>query len=128
MKTRISGFLGQKSKANNLATVGSITWPHFCSHFLGTCGQVIDRTVLIFLIKVFFFSKISFSLQKEEVFSKKIEKGNETKVARLLTLLFGKCGQVIDIYIYRSEDTHTHIYIYIYIYAVVLLSGPSLAF
>ena len=29
----IFSFFGQKSRVNNLATVGSITWPHFLQKF-----------------------------------------------------------------------------------------------
>ena len=40
----VFSFLGQNCRVNNLATVGSITWPHFFKNF-GKCGQVIDPTV-----------------------------------------------------------------------------------
>ena len=86
---------------NNLATSRSITWPHFSKNF-GKCGQVIDLEVFTcFLLKLVFFSKISFSLQKEEYFENKKPTKINNKVAKLLT--YG--GQVIDptayIYIYN---------------------------
>ena len=66
----IFSFFGQKSRVNNLAMVGSITWPFFGQKFAPKDGQVIDPTFFtLFLLKLF-FSKISFSLQKEEEFLK----------------------------------------------------------
>ena len=81
-------FFGQKSRVNNLATVGSITWPHFLQKF----WKNVAKLLTLQFSRVFFFtcfcSKISFSLQKESYFWK----NNKRKVAKLLT--YG--GQVID--------------------------------
>ena len=64
----IFSFFGQKSRVNNLATVGPLTWPHF-PILLKKCGQVIDPTIFTWFLGITcFFSKISFSLQKEEYF------------------------------------------------------------
>ena len=54
--------------------------------------------------------------------NKKTKKGNETKVARLLTLLFGKCGQVVDCTALKKKK----IYIYIYILCCEVSSGAKL--
>ena len=72
----------------------------------------------MFLLNLAFFSKISFSLQKEEDFRKKktTTKNNKLKVAKLLT--YG--GQVIDPTAYIKP--------YIYIYAVKLKTGPRFPF
>ena len=112
----IFSFFGQLCRVNNLATVGSITWPHFLQK-IGKCGQVIDLTVFtwFFGITCSFCQKSHSPCRKKRIFEKKQKQQQKTikKVAKLLT--YG--GQVIDptayIYIY------THIYIYIYIYVCV---------
>ena len=103
----IFSFFGQKSRVNNLATVGSITWPHlwpnFCPERWPSYWPYFFHP---FFVKTCFFSKISFSLQKEEDFwtTKKTKK----KVDKLLT--YG--GQVID--------PTAYIYIYIYSCGVII--------
>ena len=69
----IFSFFGQKSRVNNLAMVGSITWPYFwpkfCPERWPSYWPYFFHT---FFVKTFFcfLSKISFSLQKEEDFWK----------------------------------------------------------
>ena len=113
-ESKIFSFFGSKIMVNNLATVESITWPHFCLHFWGTCGQLIDPTVFIQNSIFFCFQKSQSSCRKNNIFEK--QKGNETNVARLLTLQALKCGQVIDptahIYIY----THTYVCVFTYVH------------
>ena len=41
----IFSFFGQKRRVNNLAMVGSITWPSFGQNFAQKDGQVIDPTI-----------------------------------------------------------------------------------
>ena len=83
-----------KNRVNNLAMVGSITWPYFgpkfCTEIWPGYWPYFFHT---FLLKLF-FSKISFSLQKEEDFwkTKKTTKNNKKQMTRLLTY----AGQVID--------------------------------
>ena len=102
-------FLGQKSRVNNLATVGSITWPPFWPKF---CPErwpsYWPYFFHSFFVKAcFFFSKISFSLQKEEYFwkTKKQQKTIKKRwpsywlmVAKLLTL-----QHIYILYIYRER-------------------------
>ena len=45
----IFSYFGQICRVNNLATVRSITWPHFCKK-KGKCGQVIDLTVFTWFL------------------------------------------------------------------------------
>ena len=104
----IFSFFGQKSRVNNLAMVGSITWPYFgpkfCTEIWPGYWPYFFHT---FFVKFVFFSKISFSLQKEEDFwkTKNNNKNNTIKnrwpgywlmLARLLTLQ--------HIYIYMAFD------------------------
>ena len=113
---------------NNLAT--------FLFTFLG--GHVARLLALQFhsiFLELCFFANISFSLQKEERCLRN-KKGNETKVARLLTLQALKCGQVIDPTTHMlslSMYIYTYIFIYMYLYrpsksAVKLGSGPIFGF
>ena len=107
----IFSFFGQKSRVNNLAMVGSITWPSFwptfCPERWPSYWPYCFHT--FFVKTCFFFSKISFSLQKEEYFwkTKEKQKNNKKEMAKLLTY----DGQVID--------PTAHIYIHIYIYVCV---------
>ena len=94
-------------KVNNLATVRSITWPHFLQKNWKMWPSYWPYSFTCFLLKLVLFSNISFSLHKE-VWKTKNNKNNEKRwpscwlmVAKLLTLQ------------------------YIYIYAVKLLSGPK---
>ena len=102
----IFSFLGQKSKVNNLATVGSITWPHFFAKKLEKCGQVIDPTVFTCVSVIFFvfFVNLILPAERRRFLKKNKTKQQKTikKVAKLLT--YG--GQVID--------PTAHIYMYIY--------------
>ena len=104
----IFSFFGQKSRVNNLATVGSITWPHF---FPKLFAKNVAKLLTLQFSHVFFislfFSKISFSLQKEEYFWKTKNKNTKKKVAKLLT--YG--GQVISHSLYMSMCVHIYIYI-----------------
>ena len=84
----IFSFFGQKSRVNNLAMVESITWPSFWPKF---CPERWPSYWLYFfhtfLLKLVFFSKISFSLQKEEDFWKTNKHNKKQKKTD---------GQVID--------------------------------
>ena len=105
-------FFCQKSRVNNLATIGSITWPHFCPHFFG--GHVARLLTLQFSFNSFwklcFFQQSHSPCRKKNIFEEQ-QKGNETKVARLLILQALNCGQVIDFTAY--------IYVYIYIFFII---------
>ena len=85
--------------------VGSITWPYFGPKF---CYEIWPGYWPYFFHTFFvktFFSKISFSMQKEEDFWKtKKTKNNKKQMARLLTY----AGQVID--------PTAYIYIYIWLW------------
>ena len=94
----IFSFFGQSCRVNNLATVGSITWPHF----LQKNWKMWPSYWLVL------FSKISFSLQKEDDFWK--EKTNKT------TKNNQKGGQVIDLWWPSHWPYSMHLYIYTYIY------------
>ena len=92
--TCLFSVFGQNFKVNNLAT--------FFAKNNGKCGQVFDLEVFTCFSVI--FSKISFSLQKEEYFWKKKNKKpnkNKTKVAKLL--IYG--GQI-----YWPYSTHIYIY------------------
>ena len=83
----IFSFFGQKSRVNNLATVGSITWPHVCKNF-GKMWPVIDPTVFTcFFVQTCFFSKNLILPAERRIFLKKQK--NKTKTIK-------KGGQVID--------------------------------
>ena len=92
-------FFGQKSRVNNLAIFLAKMLPRKMAKLLTL------HFFTLFLLKLVFFSKISFSLQKEEDFwkTKKEKKNNKKEMAKLLTY----DGQVIDptayIYIYTRE-------------------------
>ena len=100
----IFSFFGQTSRVNNLATVGSITWPPFWPKF---CPERWPSYWPYFFfhtcfVKTCFFSKIHSPGQKEENFwNTEKKKNNKKEVAKLLT--YG--GQVIDptAYIYKEQ-------------------------
>ena len=98
----IFSFFGQKSRVNNLATVGLITWPHFCKTIGKMWPSYWPYSFHVFFVKTCFCSKISFSLQKEEYFwkTKKTPKN------------YKKGGQFIDLW-WPSYWPYS-IYIYIY--------------
>ena len=104
----IFSFFGQKSRVNNLAGVGSITWPDLLGqNFAPKSGQVIDPTFFhTFFVKTCFFQKSHSPCRKKRIFEKqkKTTKNNKKQTARLLTY----AGQVID--------PTAYIYIYVYIY------------
>ena len=104
----IFSFFGQKSRVNNLAMVGSITWPSFWPKF---CPErwpsYWPYSFHAFLLKLVFFQKIHSPCRKKRIFektkkntTKKYKKKKKKQMAKLLTF----DGQVIDptayIYIY----------------------------
>ena len=99
-------FLGQKSRVNNLAMVGSITWPSFWPKFCPERWPSYWPYLFShFFVKLAFFQKFHSPCRKKKIFEKKIN--NKKEMAKLLTY----DGQVIDptAYIYMT------ITIYIYI-------------
>ena len=85
-------------------------------------GQIFDAKNGIFCLSVSFFWKMSFSLQKEDFGKKKQKPKTRGNFGQIFNSKKGNFWKDCQLY-------SMHIYIYIYIYiAVVLLSGPSLAF
>ena len=90
----IFSSFGKNCRVNNLATVGSITWPHFLQTFW-KCGQVIDPTVFtcLFVKTCFFFKNLILPSERRRFLKNKTKQQKTIKkVAKLLT--YG--GQVID--------------------------------
>ena len=115
LKSWFLGCLVKMFKVNNFATSRSITWPRFAPAFRwGKGGQVIDLEVFTcVLLKLCFFLKISFSLQKEEFFGKTKKQWN-------------KGGQVIDLW-WPSYWAYIS-YIYICTYTWLQFDSVSLFF
>ena len=83
----IFSFFGQKSRVNNLAMVGSITWPYFwpkiCTERWPGYWPYFFHT---FFVKTFFFQKYHSPCRKKRIFEKKkTTKNNKKQMARLLT-------------------------------------------
>ena len=104
----IFSFFGQKSRVNNLAMVGSITWPYFgpkfCTEIWPGYWPYFFHT---FFVKFVFFKNLILPAERRGFLKnkKKQQKNNKNRwpsywlmLARLLTL------------------QHKYIYIYIYIY------------
>ena len=108
----IFSFLGQKSRVNNLATVGSITWPHFLQNFWKMWPSYWPYSFhMVFWYNLFFFKNHILPAERRIFFWKKTEK-HLKKVAKLLT--YG--GQVID--------PTAYIYIYIGVIIGQMTDGP----
>ena len=104
-------FWVKKSRVNNLATVGSITWPHFLQTFWKIWPSYWPYSFHGFFVKTCFFQKSHSPCRKKTIFEKQKRKTKDNKkVAKLLT--YG--GQVID--------PTAYIYMYIYIFFFVALA------
>ena len=89
----IFSFFGQKSRVNNLATVGSITWPHFLQKNWKTVAKLLTLQFShVFWLKLVFVQKSHSPCRKNNIFEKQKQQKTIKKVAKLLT--YG--GQVID--------------------------------
>ena len=90
----IFSFFGKKSRVNNLAMVGSITWPYFgpkfCTEIWPGYWPYFFHT---FLVKNIFFKNLILPAERRGFLkNKKTTKNNKKQMARLLTY----AGQVID--------------------------------
>ena len=68
----IFSFFGQKSRVNNLATVGSITWPHFFAKFWKNVAKLLTLQFShVFLLKLVFFKNLILPAERRRFLNKK---------------------------------------------------------
>ena len=110
----IFSFFGQNCRVNNLATVGSITWPHFSKNVENVAKSLTLQFSRVFLLNLYFFQKSHSPCRKKNIFEKQKTKNK-------------KGGQVIDLWWPSYWPYSIYIYYNIYIYAVELKAGPMFA-
>ena len=89
----IFSFFGQNCRVNNLATVGSITWPHFLQNKWKMWPSYWPYSFhVFFLLKLVLFKNLILPAERRIFLKNKKQQKTIKKVAKLLT--YG--GQVID--------------------------------
>ena len=77
----IFSFFGQKSRVNNLATVGSITWPHFLQKNWKNVAKLLTlQFSRVFLLKLVFVQKSHSPCRKKNIFEK--QKNNKKQIKK----------------------------------------------
>ena len=108
----IFSFFGQKSRADNLAMVESITWPFFPKILPRKMAKLL--TLLFHPFFTWFFQKSHSPCRKKKIFEKKKQKTTKT-LNKKMAKLSAQHGQVISptayIYIYcHSVFASLHIF------------------